>query len=170
MKYLKIFRQQLGVSQKDFAALMGCSPGQLAMAESGLRKLPLSAHASILLEHTPATTSAAISAAPPPSTNEAALPALKKMQRAANYKLVRQQLLAENLDKKIAAANNMLAFAAVYQQQKALPDLISMQLEVLRRKAGQKKARYELRLLKCQLCIAGLEAMIVKADNLQSKL
>ncbi len=170
MEQLKNLRQQLGVSQKDFAALMGCSTGQLAMAEAGLRKLPPAAHTNMLLQPAPTKASAAKSVAPAQSTHKAALAALKKMGRAANTKLVGQQLLAESLEKAITAADSMQAFAALYQQQKILPELTRMQLEVLRRKAGEKKARYQLRLLKCQLQVAGLEAMIAKAATLQSQL
>jgi transcriptional regulator with XRE-family HTH domain len=169
MQSVKTLRKELGLSQKDFASLIGCNTGQLAMAEANMRRLPANSHSALTILQTKAEKSPAAKAKKAaPIQNKAISTMLEKAVKSTKIKLGRQQLKGEALENKITAAENMIAFADLALQQKEQPELTQMQLTVLQRQAGEKLIRYQLEHINCQLQIASLEAIIARARALKN--
>ena len=169
MQVLKTLRKQIGLSQKDFAPLIGCSTGQLAMAESNMRRLSSESYPALLMIQTNAEKSTAIKAKKAASApNKAISNMLNKVIKSTKIKLGLQQFKEEAFKSKITAAENLVAFTALALQQKELAELTQMQLTVLHRQAGEKLSRCQLALLNCQLQIAGLEAIITAATSFKN--
>ena len=166
MQSLKLLRKELGLSQKDFANLIGCNTGQLAMAETNMRRLSAESYQALLMIQTNAQKSSAAKAKKSVSTPNIAISnMLNKVIKSTKIKLGRQQIKEEAFKNKITAAENLLAFTALALQQKGLAELTKMQLTVLHRQAGEKLSRSQLALLNCKLQIAGLQAIITAANS-----
>ena len=169
MQALKTLRKQIGLSQKDFANLIGCSTGQLAMAETNMRRLSAESYSALLMLQTNAEKSTAVKAKKAVSTpNKAISNMLNKAVKSTKIKLSREQIKEEAFKNKITAAENLLAFTALALQQKGLAELTKMQLTVLHRQAGEKLSRSQLALLDCKLHIVGLQATITAATSFKN--
>ena len=124
MQALKTLRKQIGLSQKDFANLIGCSTGQLAMAETNMRRLSAESYSALLMIQTNAEKSTAVKAKKAVSTTNIAISnMLNKVIKSTKIKLGRQQIKEEAFKNKITAAENLQAFAAFALQQKSLLNL-----------------------------------------------
>ena len=169
MQTLKTLRKELGLSQKDFANLIGCNTGQLAMAETNMRRLSADSYSAFSTIKTNAEKSTGVKLKKAvPTQNNAISNLLKKAVKSNTIKLSRQQFKEEAFKSKITAAENLLAFTALALQQKELAELTKMQLTVLKRQAGEKLSRCQLALLNCQLQIAGLQAIITAATSFKN--
>jgi transcriptional regulator with XRE-family HTH domain len=145
MQALITLRKQLGLSQKKFADLIGCSIGQIAMAETNMRQLSASSNSAFSIMKTTAEKSTAVKLKKAvPAQNNAISNLLKKTVKSTTIKLSRQQFKEEEIKSKITAAENLLAFTALALQQKELAELTQMQLTDLQRQAGEKLIRYQL--------------------------
>jgi DNA-binding transcriptional regulator YiaG len=169
MEQLKNLRKQLGLSQADFADLLGCKEATFAMAESGLRHLPAASLqvASLLLATPQHKVQLQVQTKVKDWFTDLELKWLSKAIFIRKIKLQKVELQIEALDIKIQQASNLMQFAANLQSSgQPLNELTALKLEVLRRKALEKHSHYRQKWLALQLNMTGLQAEIEKAATL----
>lgn len=167
MHHLKETRLQWGISQSDFADLLGCTRSQLAMAETGKRCLNTAA--SLMIHRMETTKPNAYQ--PYPAAAAAAdkshLKALEHDFQGRYIKLFRLERLAEQLAAKMQQCLHLAEMAAtLLQTEPVLADIPRMRLQILERQAKSNLGRWQKQWLLCQVDIAGQQAAMAKAKAL----
>ncbi|MES2776803.1 MAG: helix-turn-helix transcriptional regulator [Bacteroidota bacterium] len=165
MEYFKEMRIELGLSQNEFADLIGCNEGQLAMAESGRRNLPRAAANFVrLLTHEPANPS---SGQADNVYTQAELKAMEMDLRKRTLQISKLEERSDALEIKTRHAGNMIAKSAAIQNSGVqMDETTQLTLVVLQRKAIEKQSRYRKQWFACLAEIAGLQAANEKAGQL----
>jgi transcriptional regulator with XRE-family HTH domain len=169
MHHLKETRLQWGISQSDFADLLGCTRSQLAMAETGKRHLNTAA--SLMIHRMESTKPNAYYPYPAAAaaTDERHLKALEHDFQGRYIKLYRLERLAEKLAAKMQQCLNLAAMAAALMQtEPVLAGIPRMRLQVLERQAKSNLSRWQKQWLLCQVDIAGQQAAMAKAKALMA--
>jgi transcriptional regulator with XRE-family HTH domain len=168
MNDLKNIRKKLGFSQHEFAGLIGCKKGQLAMVETSKRKLSgISQPVMEILQNSPSAPIASLVKSQN-KLRKSENGFLVKAIKIRNVKLGKLELLAERLENKMANANTMIAVTTAHLKLKGQPELQQMQLTVFQRQAGERRDRFQQQWLGCQVEMAGLQAAIDKAMDMKN--
>jgi transcriptional regulator with XRE-family HTH domain len=167
MAYPKDLRNQLGLSIPTLATLIHCNKSQLSMVEIGKRQLPNHSLAPLTALFNAASRNMATSPAilpNAPATNQW----LKRQLR--NAKARRQQLLLkqEKLEEQQTTLQHWLGTAALLDVDTLSKgnSTAKLQLQLLNRKAIQKQQQLQLRMVKLQVVMVQLDAVISKAEEL----
>jgi transcriptional regulator with XRE-family HTH domain len=167
MAYPKELRQQLGLSIAELSTLISCNKSQLSMVEIGKRQLPTSSLASLSALFNAASQNMATSPVilpNAPATNQW----LKRQLR--NAKARKQQLLLkrEKLEEQQTMLQQWLGTAALLDVDTFSKgnSTAKLQLQLLNRKAIQKQQQLQLQMVKLQVVMIQLDAVISKAEEL----
>jgi transcriptional regulator with XRE-family HTH domain len=164
MNAVKKLRAQLGISQRDMAALLGISKQQLSLYELGLRSMPTASFLKMNMLYAALDSTASI-------TDVTVADTLQRLQQTAHDKM-QQQLAAIALDimalqrqvtdMQLAyaqAGSKLKVVTAVLQQPTTLQDrMFQLSLEIVRDEALKKaKASHPLVQSELQIQLAVLQ-------------
>ena len=165
MSEIKLLREQLGLSQGEFADLLQTERAQVSMKESGLRVLPpaarrLAAHMQKILDDEPALSNFQL------AENIGGKDLFKKHLRSSQLKLERLELQGEKVEIKKLQADRYLAVATTLNQLNLAEDETTLlKLHLMQRKAVEKQKKYSGMWWLIQLKIAGLQAVIARCES-----
>lgn len=161
MAYPRAFRQQLGLSLNHLAELISCTRGQLAMAESGLRKLPdtsLKALATLEkeIEKQPSQNDLSI------AQSKKATAVAKQVLKKNTLQLKKRNSTLEQLQEKMKQAQLLCQIATNFEQKPliATDDVSQLRMKILKKMSAQKVEELAAACLQEKLAIAALEAQI----------
>ncbi|MEO7313383.1 MAG: helix-turn-helix transcriptional regulator [Chitinophagaceae bacterium] len=168
MNYLKETRLQWGISQNDFADLLGCTRSQLAMAETGQRELPFASDRMIRRMESTKSSQFQPYAPVKLQADESCLKVLDRDITDRRLKLYRLERSAEQLYVKVQQGLHLIEMAAsILQTEPVLDELARLRLELLERQAKQKLTQWQKKWLLCQVEIAGQKAAMANAVELK---
>jgi transcriptional regulator with XRE-family HTH domain len=162
MANTKELRQLLGLTLPDIADLIGCSQGQLAMAETGQRKLPSKSRAALYgLEQ---VIQKMVLENPEPTFAEGTkTTALRsKAKKRLTLQLKSRELKAEKILQAQKQTALRLQFAEQFEQQPFLPDdgIAKLRVKILQRTARVELDTQAALLLQHQLAMAAIRAQL----------
>lgn len=159
MADIQAIRQALGISQTEFATLIDCDRGMLAMAETGKRFLPTTASLSaIAIQNAMLPTAQLANIASP--HDAATQKMLSKHIKTCEAQLQQKQLVLAAITEKIQQAEQLLHVAAALGADLTYTENAHLQWDILQRKATTKLKKYYLLRVKTLIAISGLTAEI----------
>ncbi len=159
MADIQAIRQALGISQTEFATLIDCDRGILAMAETGKRFLPTTARlTAVAIQNAMLPTAQLANISSP---HDAAIQKmLSKHLKTCEAQLQQKQLALAAITEKIQQAEQLLHVAAALGADITYSENARLQWAILQRKATTKLKKYYLLRVKTLIAINGLTAEI----------
>jgi len=163
MLIIQTTRQALGVSQNEFATLVDCDRGILAMAEIGKRLLPTSASLALVTIQNAmlSTDQFAI-----PTLDATAQTLLNKHTKRCEAQLQQKQLQLNTINQKIQQAQQVIHVANILGIDNSLSENARLQWTILQRKASLQLKKHLLLRIKTLVAISGLTAEIAYTKTL----
>jgi transcriptional regulator with XRE-family HTH domain len=161
---IKLLRQQLGLSGRQLADLLGCSRSLLSLAELGQRTLSgPGADALNRLQALADTPQAKSAAGQPPLTKAAWSKLRKARQHVCNGKKAKLADLEETVDGLNALINVARAYAAANHASDQSD--IKLAATIAHRKAAARLAILQRQMALLQIDIAGLQGQLAAIDE-----
>ncbi len=163
MLTIQTTRQALGVSQNEFATLVDCDRGILAMSEIGKRLLPTSASLALVTIQNAMLSTDQIAI---PKLDATAQAILNKHIKRCETQLQQKQLQLNTINQKIQEAQQVIHVANILGANDSTSENARLQWTILQRKASLQLKKQLLLRIKTSLAMSGLTAEIAYAKTL----
>ena len=167
MQTLKKLRADLGLSQIQFAGLLGISGGLLALVETGKRSLPTNARQVVLFLGHLVSLLPAFDPEAFPILDETNQNRLNRKIRDLNKQLSKNNFLLEGYLTKLEKLTKLAALGEEQQTNAIWPDgsIEKDEWNLLQRKNSKKISKINLEIILLKISISGLEAEIKTASE-----